>query len=145
MSTTAASRAAAPAVRSMMLHGIIPCLPLLVVVPLLAWAAAGEWAAVSALLGAVLGVVVFALGVVGIRGVFAGPTALTMMGAFAVFLLQMAALAVVIWALAQTTWLEVIPLAVGFIVLGLVFQTGLVIGYLRSRTPLQVEPWAEGR
>lgn len=131
--------------RSMLLGGLLPTAPLVVLVPLLTWAAAGSWAAVSALLGAVISVVVFVLGVVGIRGVLAGPTAATMAGAFGVFVLQLALLAAVIWSLGQTTWLEVVPLAIAFILAGLVFQAGLVVGYLRSRSTLDVALPGEGR
>ncbi len=134
-----------PAVRPMLLGGLLPALPVVVLVPLLAWAAAGGWAAVSALVGAVVSVVVFALGVVGIRGVLAGPTATTMAGAFAVFVVQLVLLGAVIWSLGQTTWLQIVPLAVGFLVAGLVFQAGLVVGYLRTRAALDVELPGEGR
>lgn len=138
MTATDATRPSRVPMRAMLLGGIIPSLPLLVVVPLLAWAAAGEWAGVSAALGAVISITVFALGIFGIRGVLAGPTATTMAGAFLVFLLQMAVLGAVIWSLGQTTWLEITPLAIGFIIVGLVFQVGLVVGYLRSRAGLDV-------
>ena len=138
MTSTPAATASRPAARTMLVAGLAGSLPLVVVVPLLAWAAAGEWAGVSALVGAVLSVVVFALGVVGIRGVLAGPTASTMAGAFAVFVVQMAALAGVIWALGQTTWLVIVPLVVAFVLVGLVFQVGLVVGYLRSRSELDL-------
>ncbi|WP_151524830.1 hypothetical protein [Serinicoccus kebangsaanensis] len=138
MTPAATATAAQPAARTMLVAGLAASLPLVVVVPLLAWAAAGEWAGVSALIGAVLSVVVFALGVLGIRGVLSGPTASTMAGAFAVFVVQMAALAGVIWALGRTTWLEIVPLVVAFVLLGLVFQAGLVVGYLRSRSELDL-------
>lgn len=138
MTAPAATRPARTPLRSMLVSSLAPCLPVVVLAPLLAWAAAGGWAAVSALLGAVVSVVVFLLGVVGIRGVLAGPTASTMAGAFGVFVLQMALLAVVVWSLAQTNWLQVTPLVVAFVVTGLVFQAGLVVGYLRSRAELDV-------
>lgn len=130
--------------RSMLLGGLVPSLPVVALAPLLAWAAAGGWAAVSALLGGVLSVVIFVLGVVGIQGVLNGPTTTTMAGAFGVFVLQMALLAVVVWSLAQTTWLQVTPLALVFVVVGLVFQAGLVVGYLRSRSELSVSLPGEG-
>lgn len=138
MRAPAPSRPARTPLRSMLVGGLVPTLPLVVLVPLLTWAAAGEWAAVSALLGCVISIVVFVLGVVGIRGVLAGPTGTTMAGAFGVFVLQMAVLAVVIWSLAQTTWLQVVPLVVAFVIVGLVFQAGLVVGYLRARAELDV-------
>ncbi|GAA5165192.1 hypothetical protein [Ornithinimicrobium tianjinense] len=139
MTASAPTRAERTPLRSMLVGGLVPTLPLLVVVPLLAWAAAGEWAGVSAALGAVISLVVFVLGVVGIRGVLAGPTATTMAGAFAVFVVQMGVLAAVIWSLGQTTWLEVVPLVIAFVLVGLVFQAGLVVGYLRSRSTLDVQ------
>lgn len=147
MTSTPAPRstAARTPLRSMLVGGLVPALPVVVLGPLLTWAAAGGWAAVSALLGAVIAVVVFVLGVVGIRGVLAGPTTSTMAGAFGVFVLQMALLAVVIWALAQTTWLQVVPLAIVFVITGLVFQAGLVVGYLRSRSTLDVALPGEAR
>ncbi len=138
MPPTAPTRAALTPTGSMLLGGLAPTVPTAVLVPLLAWAAAGGWAAVSSLLGAVISVAVFVLGVVGIRGVLAGPTTTTMAGAFGVFVLQMAVLAAVIWSLGQTTWLQVVPLAVAFVIVGLVFQAGLVVGYLRSRPTLDV-------
>lgn len=138
MTSTAPTRPRLSPLRSMLLGGLVPTAPLVALVPLLTWAAAGSWAAVSALLGAVISLAVFVLGVVGIRGVLAGPTTTTMAGAFAVFVLQMGVLAAVIWSLGQTTWLEVVPLAIAFIIVGLVFQAGLVVGYLRSRSTLDV-------
>lgn len=138
MTASAETRAARTPLRSMLLGGMAPTLPVLALVPLLTWAAAGGWAAVSALLGGVISLAVFVLGVLGIRGVLAGPTASTMAGAFGVFVLQMAVLAAVIWALAQTTWMQVLPLVVAFIITGLAFQAGLVIGYLRARSELSV-------
>lgn len=124
--------------RSMLLAGVLSCAPLVVLVPLLTWAAAGGWAAVSALLGAVISLAIFVMGVVGIRGVLTGPTATTMAGAFGVFVLQMAVLAAVIWSLGQTEWLQILPLVLAFVLVGLVFQVGLVIGFLRSRAELDV-------
>lgn len=142
---SATRRAARTPVRSMLLGGLLPVAPLVVLAPLLSWAAAGGWAAVSALLGVVISAAVFVLGVLGIRGVLSGPTTTTMAGAFGVFVVQMAVLAVVIWALAQTTWLQVLPLVVAFVVTGLVFQVGLVVGYLRSRPELGVTLPGESR
>lgn len=146
MTSTASPRSAARTpLRSMLTGGLVPTLPLVALVPLLTWASAGSWAAVSALLGAVISLAVFILGVIGIRGVLAGPTASTMAGAFGVFVLQLALLAAVIWSLGQTTWLQVVPLAIAFIIVGLVFQAGLVVGYLRSRSALDVALPGEAR
>lgn len=142
---SATRRAARTPVRAMLIGGLLPVAPLVVLAPLLSWAAAGGWAAVSALLGVVISAAVFVLGVLGIRGVLSGPTTTTMAGAFGVFVVQMAVLAVVIWALAQTTWLQVLPLVVAFVVTGLVFQVGLVVGYLRSRPELGVTLPGESR
>lgn len=136
--TAPAPRRARTPLRSMLLGGLVPAVPVAALAPLLAWAAAGGWAAVSALLGGVVSLAIFVLGVVGIRGVLMGPTTTTMAGAFGVFVLQMAVLAVVVWSLAQTTWLQVTPLVLAFVVVGLVFQAGLVVGYLRSRSELSV-------
>lgn len=136
--TAPAPRRARTPLRSMLLGGLVPAVPVAALAPLLAWAAAGGWAAVSALLGGVVSLAIFVLGVVGIRGVLMGPTTTTMAGAFGVFVLQMAVLAVVVWSLAQTTWLQVTPLVLAFVVVGLVFQAGLVAGYLRSRSELSV-------
>lgn len=143
--TASATRAARTPTRSMLLAGLVASTPVVVVAPLLAWAAAGGWAAVSALLGGVVSVVIFVLGVIGIRGVLAGPTASTMAGAFGVFVLQMAILAVILWSLAQTTWLQVTALVIVFVVVGLVFQAGLIVGYSRSRSELAVTMPGEGR
>lgn len=143
--TASATRPARTPVRSMLHGGLVASAPVVVVAPLLAWAAAGGWAAVSALLGGVVSVVIFVLGVLGIRGVLAGPTASTMAGAFGVFVLQMAVLAVILWSLAQTTWLQVTALVIVFVVAGLVFQVGLIVGYARSRPELDVALLGEGR
>lgn len=143
--TASATRDARTPTRSMLLAGLVASTPVVVVAPLLAWAAAGGWAAVSALLGGVVSVVIFVLGVIGIRGVLAGPTASTMAGAFGVFVLQMAILAVILWSLAQTTWLQVTALVIVFVVVGLVFQAGLIVGYSRSRSELAVTMPGEGR
>lgn len=140
MTATVTAPAARPAARTMMLVGLVAGVPVGVLVPLLTWAAVDSWGAVSAVVGSALSLVVFALGVIGIRGVLAGPTASTMAGAFGVFVLQMVALGAVIWALAQTTWLQIVPLGVAFVLVGLAFQGGLVIGYLRSRSELDLQP-----
>ena len=138
MTSTAPTRPAPTPLRSMLLGGLVPGVPVAALAPLLLWAAEGGWAAVSGLLGGVISLAVFVLGVIGIRGVLAGPTASTMAGAFGVFVLQLALLAAVIWSLGQTTWLEVVPLGIAFILVGLVFLAGLVVGYLRTRAPLDV-------
>lgn len=138
MTETTVSRTTRTPVPSMLRGGALVSAPLIVVVPLLAWAAAGFSAAGSALLGGIVSLAIFALGVVGIRGVLAGPTASTMAGAFGIFVLQMGALAAIIWSLAQTTWLQVVPLAIAFVLVGLCFQAGLVYGYLRSRAEFDV-------
>lgn len=145
MNATATMRPVRSPLRPLLVGGLVPAVPVVVLAPLLTWAAVGGWAALSALIGAVVSVVVFALGVVGIRGVLAGPTAATMGGAFAVFVLQLAVLAAVIWSLGQTTWLQIVPLAIGFLLAGLAFQAGLVVGYLRTRAELDVELPGEGR
>jgi hypothetical protein len=145
MTAPTASRSTRTPVRSMLRGGLLASLPLIVLVPLLCWAAAGGWAALSALLGGVVSFAVFALGVIGIRGVLAGPTTTTMAGAFGVFVLQMAALAAVIWSLGQTSWMQVLPLVVAFVLVGLAFQAGLVVGYLRSRAALDVALPGEDR
>lgn len=143
--SASATRPARTPLRSMLLGGAVASGPVVAVAPLLAWAAAGGWAAVSALLGGVVSVVIFVLGIIGIRGVLAGPTTTTMAGAFGVFVLQMAVLAVILWSLAQTTWLQVTALVIVFVVVGLVFQAGLVVGYLRSRSELSVDLPGERR
>lgn len=98
-----------------------------------AWAVRGEAAALSAVAGGVLGLIVFGLGLVAIRGVLSGPAALSMAGAFAVLVGQLALTAVSLVVLLQISAIDFPMAAVGFLVAGLVFQVGVILGYLRSR------------
>lgn len=121
------------AMRQMVVWSVPSSLVVALTAALVAGLLAGGSAGWSALLGGVLSLLVFAAGLLAIRAVLAGPAALSMAGAFAVLVAQLVLTAVVLAVVLSQGWADVVPLAVGFLLAGLVFQAGIVVGYLRSR------------
>ncbi|WP_153396665.1 hypothetical protein [Ornithinicoccus halotolerans] len=121
------------AMRQMVVWSVPAALVVALAVALVAGLLVGATAGWSALLGGVLSLLVFAAGLLAIRAVLAGPAALSMAGAFAVLVAQLVLTAVVLAVVFSQGWADVVPLAVGFLLAGLVFQVGVIVGYLRSR------------
>lgn len=117
----------------MAVWSVVPGLTVTVLAALVAWAVTDGGAGLSALLGGLLSVGVFAAGLFAIRGVLAGPSGLSMAGAFGVLILQLAVTAAVLLLLVQLSWVHLLLLGMVFIAVGLVFQVGALVGYLRSR------------
>lgn len=118
----------------MMLRGAL--VPGMLALPLLAgsfWAYAGESAALSALAGAALVLVVLTVGLLGITAVVMGPAATSMAGAGVVYLGQLILLAAAVLVLRGVDWLDGRPFALSAIVQTLVMQVGQVAGYVRAR------------
>lgn len=97
------------------------------------WAYAGEKAALSALAGAALVLVVLTVGLLGITAVVMGPAATSMAGAGVVYLGQLILVVAAILALRGADWLEGRPFALSAVVQTLIMQVGQVAGYVRAR------------
>lgn len=140
--STDADAAAAPAQRTslrasptrmMVLWSVALTLSLAVVAFLVTWLVADGRTASSVLIGAVLSVAVFGIGLVAIRGILAGPTQTTMAGAFLLFFFQLGLTAGALVILSRQSWIDMMALGAAFIAAGVVFQAGAVTGALRSR------------
>lgn len=126
--------------QSPMRQMVLWSLPLATLVALaggvVAGALRGAEAGWSGLIGGVLGVLVFAAGLFAIRLVLAGPAGMSMAGAFAVLIAQLVVMAMILVLLVQADWVDLPVLAICLVISGLVFQVGVVLGYLRARALL---------
>lgn len=104
------------------------------------WGMQDAQAGISALIGGVLALMVFSVGLWAIKAVLGGPVGAAMAGAFAVLIVQLVIVAMIIVVLAKTDWVDLMILGVGFLVTGIVFQIGVVLGYVRSRRLVFDEP-----
>lgn len=144
-STSTGSRLPRTDVRSsptrLMLRWAVPSgLVLTGVGVLVAWLVQDGAAALSALVGGLLSLAVFGLGIVAIRGLLSGPGQIVMSGAFFVFLVQIAVTAGVLFLLGRADQVSLMALGVTFIAVGLAVQAGTVMGALRAR--VSVDPAA---
>ncbi|WP_186828014.1 hypothetical protein [Knoellia locipacati] len=108
----------------------------MIALPVLAgafWAYAGEQAALSALAGAGLVLVVLTVGLVGITAVVMGPAATSMAGAGVVYLGQLVLIVAAVLALRGADWLDGRPFALSAIAQTVVMQVGQIVGYARAR------------
>lgn len=119
--------------RRMLTYALLPGLVVTLVAGVVAWAVRDEWAGLSALVGGALGVGIFVAGLVGITGVLAGPASASMAGAFALLGLQIVVGFAVLYLLSRVSWVDMLPLGLGFLAAGLAFQVGVVVGYAGSR------------
>ncbi|QDO89676.1 hypothetical protein FNH13_16140 [Ornithinimicrobium ciconiae] len=127
-------RRAPGSVRQRMIgFALVPGLLAALVAGVVAWAVRDEWAGISALLGGTIGVGIFLAGLVGITAVVAGPAYASMAGAFALLGLQIIVGFAVLYLLSRVSWVQMLPLGLGFLAAGLVFQIGTVVGYAGAR------------
>lgn len=119
--------------RRMVTFALLPGLVVTLLAGVIAWVLRDEWAGISALLGGAIGVGIFLAGLVGIIGVVAGPAYATMAGAFALLALQIVLGFAVLYLLSRVSWVDMLPLGLGFLAAGMVFQIGTVVGYTGSR------------
>lgn len=92
----------------------------------------GSGAASAAAAGLVV-IGFFTLGHVGVRAVVAGEPALSLPGAFIVYVGQIIALVAVFLVLRRAGWMDGSTFAVAAIVMTLVWQVGQVVGFRRAR------------
>lgn len=104
------------------------------------WVVADASLAFSVLIGALLSTMIFAVGLIAIRGILAGPSQTTMAGALLLFLFQLGITAGGLTVLSRQSWVEMMALGIAFIVAGVIFQVGAVTGALRAR--VTVDPSA---
>lgn len=118
----------------MMLRGaLVPGMIALLALAGAFWAYAGERAALSALAGAGLVLVVLTVGLVGITAVVMGPAATSMAGAGVVYLGQLVLIVAAVLALRGADWLDGRPFALSAIAQTVVMQVGQIVGYARAR------------
>ena len=88
---------------------------------------------VAALLGGATALVILVVGLLGIAAIVAGHPAVSMAGAFVVYLGQLILLAAVVLALRDAAWLDGRAFAIGAVATTVLAQVGLIVGYTRAR------------
>ena len=88
---------------------------------------------VAALLGGATALLILVIGLLGIAAIVSGHPAVSMAGAFVVYLGQLILLAAVVLALRDAAWLDGRAFAIGAVVTTVLAQVGLVLGYTRAR------------
>ncbi|MFK5582088.1 hypothetical protein [Serinicoccus sp. LYQ131] len=141
MTTTATAASARPDIRQrptllMLRWSVLPTLTVAPVIALVTWAMTDLVTGASVLVGAVLSILVFALGVVAVRGLLSGPGAGAMAGAFAVLFAQLGLTLGAFLLVDRASPLETVVVGVSFVLVGIVFQGGLAVGALRARITL---------
>jgi ATP synthase protein I len=117
-----------------MLHGAL--VPSVVAVPVLTGVALvwrGGHGALSAMVGALVALVIFGVGLLAIRKVVDGHPALSIAGAMVVYFGQLIAVLFVIVVLRDATWLDGRAFAAAVLAEGLIWQIGQITGFLRGR------------
>ncbi|MDO5501788.1 MAG: hypothetical protein Q4G67_01320 [Actinomycetia bacterium] len=111
----------------------------------IAWAIAGENAALSALLAAVVVLVVISLGLVGISVVVAGEPGLSMAGAAVVYIGQILLIVAALLVLRDREWMHGHAFALAAIGQVLLMQVAQVLGYRHGRHELDLTPAEQTR
>lgn len=127
----------------MMYGAVAPSLAAVPVITGIAWAWRGESGAVSALLGTLVAVVIFGIGLVAIKLVVDGEPAFSLAGAMVVYFGQVILVAFVIVLLRGVSWLDGRSFAAAVVAEGLVWQIGQIAGFLRARHQIYDEPCAQ--
>ena len=104
-----------------------------VVLVLVAWLMRGGPGAVSAAAGVAVVVGFFSIGHIGVRAVISGEPALSLAGAFVVYLGQLIAVVVAFIALRRVGWIDGQAFAAVVVVETLVWQAGQIVGFRRAR------------
>lgn len=99
----------------------------------IAWAWRGELGALSALVGALVALVIFGVGLLAIGKVVDGQPAFSIAGALVVYFGQLIAVLTVIVALRGAAWLDGRAFAAAVLAEGLTWQVGQITGFLRGR------------
>lgn len=104
-----------------------------VILVLAAWLLRGGSGALSAVVGVAVAVGFFTLGHLGVRAVISGEPALSLAGAFVVYLGQLIAVVVAFVALRRVAWIDGSAFAAVVVLETLVWQAGQIIGFRRAR------------
>jgi ATP synthase protein I len=127
-----------------MLRGaVLPSLVALPVITGIGWVWRGRQGTLSALVGALVALVIFEVGLIAIKAVVDGPPALSMAGALVVYFGQLIAVLFVIVLLRDASWLDGRAFAAAVLAEGLVWQIGQVTGFLRGRHQIYDGPSVE--
>jgi hypothetical protein len=130
-------------VAAMLRGAVVSSLLAVPVVTGIAWAWRGHHPARSALVGALVAFVIFGVGFVAIKMVVDGQPGFSMAGAMVVYFGQLIAVLFVIVMLRGASWLDGRAFAAGMVTEGLVWQVGLIAGFLRGRHPIYDGPVVE--
>lgn len=120
--------------RMMVLWSVVLTLAASALAVLVIWLVADGALAGAVLIGAALSTGIFAVGLIAIRGILAGPNQTTLVGAFLLLLIQLGITAGALTLLSRQSWADMTALGIAFIAAGIVFQVGAVVGALRART-----------
>lgn len=117
-----------------MLRGaVVPAVLAVPVITGIVWAWRGERAVLSALVGALVAFAIFFVGLLAIKLVVDDQPALSIAGAMVVYFGQLIAVIFVVVLLRGSSWLDGRVFAGAVIAEGLVWQIGLITGFLRGR------------
>lgn len=131
---TSQSRTGAPSpARAMLRTSLAFSLVSAPLIGLVGWLVRGGAGGSSALLGALVAVAFFTVGHVGVRAVVAGEPALSIAGAFVVYLGQLIGLVAAFLVLRRAGWLDGQAFAAAVVVQTLVWQVGQIVGFRRGR------------
>lgn len=122
--------------RSLLLGGVLPCLACAPIVFVVAWPLAGITAAWSALGGLAVATIFFLVGFASLRLVLATPSFTQVVGALAVFFIQVLALLALVDVIGAVEGLHGRAFAIGGLVGALAWQAGQAVVVLRSRRPI---------
>lgn len=112
---------------------MVPSLVAVPVISAVAWAWRGEHGSLSALIGALVGFVIFGVGLISIKMVVDGQPGFSLAGAMVVYFGQLIAVVFVIVLLRGVSWLDGRAFAGAVLAEGLVWQIGQITGFLRGR------------
>ncbi len=121
---------------SMLRWGLTPNLVALVVGAVVAYVVAGAGAAASVGSAVAIIAVFFALGILALKRLLAGPAELALASALGVYVVQLSVVFGVLLVLRQAPWLHLNAFAAGAIGAVILWQAGLVEGLRRARQPV---------
>lgn len=125
---------------SMLRGAVVPAVVAVPVITGIVWAWRGERGLHSALVGALVAFALFFFGLLAIKLVVDDQPALSIAGAMVVYFGQLIAVIFVVVLLRGSSWLDGRVFAGAVIAEGLVWQVGLITGFLRGRQEIYDGP-----
>lgn len=133
MRTSQSRTGALSPARSMLRTSLVFSLVSVPLLGLVAWIVRGGDGGSSALIGGLVAVAFFTVGHIGVKAVVSGEPALSIAGAFVVYLGQLIGLVAIFLVLRRAGWVDGPAFAAAVIIQTLVWQVGQVVGFRRGR------------